>query len=115
MKKLFCSLGLIVSLYGMEGAVASEYVPGRILVKPKSGISSGDLSTVMRNNGCSELRRIDKIQSRILLVPAKAQVRIIENLKKAESSRWSSRTTGRKPSCFPMIRFTARSNGTSRK
>jgi len=59
-------------------ASAEDFVPGRLLVKFKSGVSDLHAATVIANNSGQQTERIDDIDVRILSFPANANVRAIQ-------------------------------------
>lgn len=78
MKNLIISA---ITALGMAGSsLASDFVPGRVLVKPSANANENSMQHSLRAAGAREVGRIPKLDVRILDVPAAAEDRVIAAL-----------------------------------
>lgn len=75
-----CAAGVALALTGVLHAAPANTVPGRILVKPRDGITESDLHQLFAAHGAQQHDAIHQINVRILNVPEAASDHVLEAL-----------------------------------
>src|SRR4051794_1576476 len=77
---LAARLAVILSIATVQALAGPDFVPGRVLVKPKAGASSKQMRAIYSQNDGVEEDQIRQIDVRILRVPEDRQAQVLDGL-----------------------------------
>lgn len=91
------SVGLQPLQAGEASAPAENWVPGRLLVQPRQGLSESELTKILNQHGAAQVGKIDKIDVRIVQVQVGSEKAVEALLKHNKHLEFAERDLLLKP------------------
>lgn len=79
---LFVALGAAMAPVQAQSADEAKWVPGRLLVQPRAGLSEAEFDKIIKQQGGKQVGKIDAINVRIIQLPPQASDKAVEALLK---------------------------------